>query len=115
MWMGEFTEEIPGQLAAGVNRLGDAESCPCHFWPNSSPAAQNFAPSSHPSQNPEPRYRPSTALDEFVRTRDLTCRAVGCDRPAMHADIDHTVPYPAGAHPGNLKCYCRIQMTRKTL
>jgi hypothetical protein len=69
-----------------------------------------------PKPEPEPRYRPCTALDEFVRTRDLTCRAVGCDRRAMHADIDHTVPYHAGAtHPGNLKCYCRIQMTRKTL
>ena len=48
-----------------------------------------------PASEPEPRYRPSTALDEFVRTRDLTCRAPGCDRTAMFADIDHTVAYPA--------------------
>jgi Domain of unknown function (DUF222) len=62
-----------------------------------------------PKSEPEPRYQPSTALDEFVGTRDMTCRAVGCDRRAISADIDHTVPYPAGAtHPGNLKCYCRI-------
>jgi len=62
-----------------------------------------------PKLEPEPQYRPSTALDEFVRSRDMTCRAAGCDRPAMHADIDHTVAYPAGpTHPGNLKCYCRI-------
>jgi hypothetical protein len=69
---------------------------------------------SAPKPEPGPRYRPSTALDEFVRTRDLTCRAVGCNRPAMHADIYHTVPYPAGAHPGNLKCYCQIQPYLKT-
>lgn len=25
MWMSEFTEEIPGQIAAGINRLGDDE------------------------------------------------------------------------------------------
>ena len=68
-----------------------------------------------PKPEPEPRYRPSTALDEFVRTRDMTCRASGCDRLATHADIDHTVAYPAGAtHPGNLKCYCRIHHLIKT-
>jgi uncharacterized protein DUF222 len=62
-----------------------------------------------PKPEPEPHYRPSTSLDEFVRVRDMTCRAAGCDRLATHADIDHTVAYPAGAtHPGNLKCYCRI-------
>ena len=62
----------------------------------------------HPSAEPELRYRPSTALDEWVRMRDLTCRAPGCDQPAVYADIDHTVPWPAGAtHPSNNKCYCR--------
>lgn len=60
-------------------------------------------------------YRPSAALDRFVRARDLTCRFPGCDRPATHADIDHTVPYPAGAtHPANTKCYCRQHHLLKT-
>lgn len=63
----------------------------------------------------EDRYRPSTALSEFVRTRDLTCRWPGCDRPAAHADIDHTEPWPAGpTHPGNIKCYCRLHHLVKT-
>jgi len=63
----------------------------------------------------EDRYRPSTALQEFVRTRDLTCRFPGCDRPAVAADIDHTVPWPAGAtHPANTKCYCRLHHLVKT-
>ncbi|OBH87457.1 hypothetical protein A5681_13555, partial [Mycobacterium scrofulaceum] len=31
----------------------------------------------------EPRYTPSTRLADFVRCRDLTCRAPGCDRPAV--------------------------------
>ncbi len=61
------------------------------------------------------RYRPSAALQEFVRSRDLTCRFPGCDRPAVTADIDHTAPWPAGpTQPGNLKCYCRIQHLIKT-
>ncbi|MEW5813294.1 MAG: DUF222 domain-containing protein [Actinomycetota bacterium] len=60
-------------------------------------------------------YRPSAALDRFVRSRDLTCRFPGCDRPATHADIDHTVPYPAGTtHPANTKCYCRHHHLLKT-
>jgi hypothetical protein len=60
-------------------------------------------------------YRPSVALDRFVRARDLTCRMPGCDRPAVHADIDHTLPYPYGpTHPANLKCYCRIHHLLKT-
>ena len=51
----------------------------------------------HPGQAPpQPRYAPSRTLAEFVRCRDLTCRFPGCDRPATHCDIDHTVAYPVG-------------------
>lgn len=64
---------------------------------------------------PEARYRPSVALDEAVRVRDMTCRAPGCDRPAVGADIDHTIAWPAGPTAGpNLKCYCRIHHLIKT-
>jgi len=57
----------------------------------------------------EPRYRPSAGLAEFVRARDLTCRAPGCDRPARGCDLDHTVAYSDGGltHASNLKCLCR--------
>jgi hypothetical protein len=62
----------------------------------------------------EPRYRPSAALAEFIRCRDLTCRFPGCDRPAHLADIDHTVPYPLGpTHPSNLKLLCRVHQRRR--
>jgi hypothetical protein len=64
---------------------------------------------------PEPRYRPSGALADFIRCRDLTCRFPGCDRPAECADIDHTVPWPLGpTHPSNLKLLCRIHHLLKT-
>ncbi|UXA19062.1 HNH endonuclease signature motif containing protein [Mycobacterium sp. SMC-4] len=60
-------------------------------------------------------HRPSTALERFVRNRDLTCRVPGCDRSAMSADIDHTQPWPDGpTHASNLKCYCRIHHLVKT-
>ncbi len=61
-------------------------------------------PLSLPPDRAETGYRPSTALAEFIRFRDLTCRFPGCDTPADVCDIDHTVPFPLGpTHPSNLK------------
>jgi hypothetical protein len=70
----------------------------------------------HPGDAPpEHRYRPSTALDEFVRCRDLTCRFPGCDRPAHRTDLDHTIPYPYGPTcASNLVCLCRMHHLLKT-
>jgi Domain of unknown function (DUF222) len=63
----------------------------------------------------EPRYRPSAALAQFVRCRDLTCRFPGCDAPAEVCDVDHTIPYPVGpTHPSNLKLLCRFHHLLKT-
>jgi hypothetical protein len=70
----------------------------------------------HPGlAGPEPRYRPSRGLADFVRCRDLTCRFPGCDRPATGCDLDHTVAYPVGpTHASNLKCLCRFHHLLKT-
>lgn len=71
----------------------------------------------HPGEGSEPEksYRPSAALQRFVRCRDMTCRFPNCDRPAECCDIDHTVAYPDGAtHPSNLKCLCRKHHLLKT-
>jgi hypothetical protein len=63
----------------------------------------------------ESRYRPSVAMAEFVRCRDMFCRFPGCTRPAVGADIDHTVPWPLGpTHPSNLKILCRAHHLVKT-
>jgi hypothetical protein len=64
----------------------------------------------------EPRYIPSAGLADFVRCRDLTCRAPGCDEPAIGCDIDHTIPYADGGatHPSNLKALCRKHHLLKT-
>jgi Domain of unknown function (DUF222) len=65
---------------------------------------------------PDPGYHPSRALTDFVRSRDLTCRAPGCDKPAIRCDIDHTVPWPAGpTHASNLKCLCRDHSVQSPL
>jgi len=85
---------IPAEILADLARRG----------------AIKLRPLIHPGDSPpEPRYRPSAALADFVRCRDLTCRFPGCDRPADLSDIDHTIPYDAGGltHASNLKCLCR--------
>ncbi len=62
-----------------------------------------------------PRYRPSAAMDEFVRMRAMTCMFPGCDHPATASDIDHTIAWPAGpTHPGNLSPKCRKHHLLKT-
>jgi uncharacterized protein DUF222 len=68
-----------------------------------------------PPNSSERGYRPSAALAEFVRCRDLTCRFPGCDQPAEVCDVDHTVPFPLGlTHPSNLKLLCRYHHLLKT-
>ena len=44
----------------------------------------------------EHRYTPSRTLAHLVRARTAACDAPGCAALAVHADLDHTVPYPAG-------------------
>jgi Domain of unknown function (DUF222) len=78
-------------------------------------ATAKIKPLALPSTSPEPGYRPSTTLAEFVRCRDLTCRFPGCDQPAEVCDIDHTVTFPLGpTHPSNLKLLCRYHHLLKT-
>lgn len=68
-----------------------------------------------PPDRAEPQYRPSTALAEFVRMRDLTCRFPHCDVPAEHCDLDHAIPWPLGpTHASNLRALCRKNHLLKT-
>ena len=75
-----------------------------------------ITPIVHPGQAPpEPRYRPSKKLADFVRCRDLTCRFPGCRVPATNCDVDHTIPWPCGpTAASNLKCLCRRHHLLKT-
>ena len=68
-----------------------------------------------PGTDPEQRYRPSTALQEWTTARDLTCRFPNCDRPAQFCEFDHTTPWPAGAtHASGGKMYCKLHHFGKT-
>lgn len=70
----------------------------------------------HTGTPAEPRYRPSRALADFVRARDLTCRAPGCDRLALDCQLDHTIPHSAGGvtQASNIKCLCVFHHLVKT-
>ena len=75
-----------------------------------------IVPIVHPGDKPaEPRYIPSAVLATFIRCRDMTCRFPGCDEPAHHCNIDHTIAYPGGpTQASNLKCLCRKHHLLKT-
>jgi hypothetical protein len=88
---------VPAEVLADLAARGGAE----------------LRPLIHPGDRPPgPRYRPSAALADFVRCRDMTCRFPNCDRPAQLCDIDHSIPYHAGGltHASNLKCLRRRQL-----
>jgi Domain of unknown function (DUF222) len=100
---------LDGRASVPASELGADGLIPADLLQELAASAKRV-PLIHPGDaSPEPGYVPSKALAEFVRCRDLTCRWPGCDRPAVHCDLDHTIPYAQGGptHAGNLKCYCR--------
>ncbi|WP_448627993.1 DUF222 domain-containing protein [Geodermatophilus sp. URMC 64] len=56
---------------------------------------------------PTAGYRPSAALDRFVRARDRRCRFPGCRRPVATGELDHRIRYPDGpTAASNLAGFC---------
>src|ERR1700722_11723833 len=51
----------------------------------------------------EDRYTPGRRLKHLVRARTARCCAPGCGAQAITAEIDHTIPHPAGAG-----CECNL-------
>jgi hypothetical protein len=62
------------------------------------------------------RYRPTDELARHVKSRDRECRAPGCRRSALVADIDHIVPWDSGGTTDaqNLASLCRRHHLLKT-
>lgn len=61
-------------------------------------------------------YQPPANLRGHVTSRDFTCRAPGCDRPAKYCDVDHVIPYQDGGetNANNLATLCRTHHLLKT-
>lgn len=64
-----------------------------------------------------PAYRPPAATEDFVRTRDRTCRFPGCRRAAHRCDLDHAHPWrdpetrdcaDVGAREAGETCACNL-------
>ncbi|WP_072681300.1 DUF222 domain-containing protein [Rhodococcoides corynebacterioides] len=51
-----------------------------------------------PATQPADPYRPSAALNTYIRARDQYCTWPGCNRPAWDGDLDHITEYDH-AHP----------------
>jgi hypothetical protein len=73
---------------------------PGSFTVTINPLAQD--PCDHRHQ--EPGYKPSRQLRHLIWTRNPTCSAPGCRRPAAQCDLDHTVPYDQGGR----TCECDL-------
>ncbi|MGM0930702.1 MAG: DUF222 domain-containing protein [Actinomycetota bacterium] len=62
------------------------------------------------------RYRPTRAQRRFLRTRDRTCRAPGCNRAAEHCEVDHVHAYSKGGKTDVdcMCCFCKVHHALKT-
>ncbi|WP_235629963.1 HNH endonuclease signature motif containing protein [Mycolicibacterium novocastrense] len=107
--------DSPGAGKRGTAVLLGHGALPTSLLPWLISRGAKVRPIKMPGPDAEARYQPSTALAEFVRMRDMYCRAPGCDVRADLCDIDHTTPWPLGpTHPSNLKCLCRKHHMMKT-
>ncbi|MGB7507073.1 MAG: DUF222 domain-containing protein, partial [Mycobacterium sp.] len=112
----EDVESMPSRLTdSGVAVLPGRGVIPTAVLAEALRGGAKVAPLWLPGADPEPRYRPSARLAEFIRVRDMFCRFPGCDVPADRCDIDHVDPWPLGlTHPSNMNCKCRKHHLLKT-
>lgn len=109
------SDEPPPLKDTGVALLPGLKVMPTAALAEAIAAGAKVTPLWLPGHNPEPNYRPSARLAQFVRMRDMFCRFPGCDVPADRCDVDHCVPWPDGpTHPSNLHCKCRAHHLMKT-
>ncbi|KUI02289.1 HNH endonuclease signature motif containing protein [Mycobacterium sp. IS-3022] len=99
-------DEPTGRAATDPAYLMGGAILPAPLLASKLAGSAKLKPVVHPGDSPpERRYTPSAELAWFVRCRDLTCRFPGCDEPADHCDVDHTIAYPKGpTQASNLKC-----------
>ncbi|MGH3253438.1 MAG: hypothetical protein ACRDOI_45475, partial [Trebonia sp.] len=78
------------------------------------PAFEPIARGTCDHAHAEDHYVPSRKLRHLVRARSATCDTPACGAQAIHADLDHTVPYPHGpTDECNLAPRCRTHHRAK--
>ncbi|MGW0161958.1 DUF222 domain-containing protein [Mycobacterium sp. NPDC003323] len=109
------TPASPPGARAGITV--DGTIIPAHLLAELIATGATVRPLSSPADlGSESRYRPSAKLAAYVRMTVMTCSFPGCGKPAHRCDLDHVVPWPAGAtHPANLRPLCREHHLLKTL
>jgi hypothetical protein len=98
--------------AADLARIG-AKGCPTH------PDVEGEAHCDCPFLGPPPAtdaYTPTDRQQQFVRTRDRTCRMPNCPQRVGWGDLDHVVPHSCDGATTctNLCCLCRSHHRLKT-
>ncbi|WP_072681194.1 DUF222 domain-containing protein [Rhodococcoides corynebacterioides] len=77
---GAHIRDLAADPAAIIRPLGDGTDTPL------------------PATQPADPYRPSAALNTYIRARDQYCTWPGCTKPAWDGDLDHITEYDH-AHP----------------
>ncbi|MGN7132116.1 hypothetical protein ACTHQY_02460, partial [Rhodococcoides corynebacterioides] len=72
---GAHIRDLAADPAAVIRPLGDGTDTPL------------------PATQPADPYRPSAALNTYIRARDQYCTWPGCTRPAWDGDLDHITEY----------------------
>jgi hypothetical protein len=109
------TKPVASQPNSGVALLPGGRALPIAALTEAIRGGAAITAMRLPGSDPEPHYRPSVKLAEFIRSRDVFCRFPGCGVSAEQCDIDHVVPWPYGpTHPSNLNCKCRTHHLGKT-
>ncbi|WP_072681230.1 DUF222 domain-containing protein [Rhodococcoides corynebacterioides] len=72
---GAHIRDLAADTAAIIRPLGDGTDTPL------------------PATQPADPYRPSAALNTYIRARDQYCTWPGCTRPAWDGDLDHITEY----------------------
>jgi hypothetical protein len=107
-----LTDALSGALLAltdlpALRRTGTCGTSDCRRHPESCAHDLTGRPGLEPP-GPTDAYRPSAALDRWVRARDRRCRFPGCRRRVPRGgELDHHRPYPLGpTSAANLAGYC---------
>ncbi|WP_267618216.1 HNH endonuclease [Gordonia bronchialis] len=107
-----------GMPAPEAETEHEAEVADLAVEPTATTTGHGRGLAAHLPSNP---YRPTTALTDYIHSRDGRCTVPGCTKPAWSCDLDHIREYnhddPAAGgqtHPSEIADKCRFHHLLKT-